>query len=99
MATYAAVYRAEGRDNNVFVCTVRWLCDWDALEIKGKRNGYITRASGSAIEGDDPSRAHQEIAASFRIPGGGEIFPFRNYPLTTLRPPYPPPPLRMHGLV
>ena len=26
------MYQAEGRDKDVFVCNVRWLCDWDALE-------------------------------------------------------------------
>ena len=28
----------------------------------------------------EPSRAHQDITASPRIPRGGESFPFRNYP-------------------
>ena len=75
MQTCAAVYQAEGRDNDVFVCTVRALCDWTALEMSG-------------------SRAHQEIPTSFRIPGDGENFPFRNYPrrncpLATSAPPVP----------
>ena len=40
------------------------------------------------------SRAHQEITASVRSPGGGEIFPFRNFPrpicpLANLSPPPP----------
>ena len=30
---------------------------------------------------EEPSRAQYEIIASFRIPGGGEIFPFRNLPV------------------
>ena len=48
---------------------------------------------------EEPSRAQYEIAASFRIPGGGEISPFRKFsrrhcPLAHL----PPPPLLCVGL-
>ena len=32
------------------------------------------------VKFQQPSRAHQEITARSRIPGGGEIFPFRNCP-------------------
>ena len=35
---------------------------------------------------EEPSRAHQETTASFRTPGGGEIFPFGNCPLANLSP-------------
>ena len=46
-----------------------------------------------------PSRAHQEIPASFRIPGGGEIFPFGNYPPPPCRPIVPQrTPTWQHGL-
>ena len=40
-----------------------------------------------------PSRAHQEITASVRNPGGGEIFPFRHYPRRNCTQASPPPPL------
>ena len=39
-----------------------------------------------------PSGAHQEITASFGIPGGSEIFPFRNYPRRNCPLANPPPP-------
>ena len=29
------MYQAEGRDKGVFVCNMQWLCDWNALEIRG----------------------------------------------------------------
>ena len=76
----AAVYQPEGRYKDVFVCNTQWLCDWDALECRVAQ---------------DFESAHQGITGSFRIPGGGEILPFRNYPrrncpLAKLPPPPPP---------
>ena len=67
-----SVYQTEGRDKDVFVCNMQWLCDWDALECRVAQ---------------DFESAHQEITASFRIPGGAELFPFQNCPLANSPPP------------
>ena len=47
------MHRAEGRDKDVFVCNVRWWCDWDALECRVAQ---------------DFESAHQEIRGTIQSP-------------------------------
>ena len=53
--------------------------------LSATRSGCVT---GIHWKEEEPSRTYQETTASCRIPGGGEIFPFRKFPLATSPPPY-----------